>query len=318
MANVPITTNAPRTLVALLARGTARASVGIGTGTTKTFEIGNDPAKTYLTGDTLDLNFLPADGIPDIDHLIFIAANNGHEDNLTRGVQVWRTLNTTTPGLGLDMRAATWGSDNLIASAPFSISRRGSGAHTTGKIGEILLFDRILSETELTQLKDYLIVKWHIGETSDGSEFNGITFDIAPGGILDLGGRDRPGVTVTGTGAITNGTLGAGFTVSPAGDHATGALTLTGVTPGPGSTYRLTTAGPAGSDLLHIDGDLTHLTIVPADLENLPAAGPYTIATGAITHKPALSSDFPSKYSLRLSGPDLILTTAGGTLLILK
>jgi len=311
-AHVPITGNAPRTLIALLARNPSRVCVGIGDGDRTTFEIGNDPAKTYLTGRTLDLDFVPVDGIPDPDQLTFIAAANGHNGNFWRDVQIWRCLGTDAP---LETKTTTWNNDVNITSAPFSLSRRGGTANTGGKVAEVLLFDRVLNEAELADVKNYLIIKWVSGSQSDGTEFDGVTFDVSVGATLDLGGNERSGITVTGSGAIVNGTLGDGFIISPAGDDAIGELAFDNVTFGVGTEYRLTTIGN-DSDCILVDGDLSALTIVPAT-DDPPTGKSYVIATGNITGRPTLDG-FPSKYKLLKQGNDLLLTSTGGTVLILR
>jgi hypothetical protein len=75
------------------------------------------------------------------------------------------------------------------------------------------------------------------------------------------------------------------------------------------------------SDLLVSSGalDLTGLTIVPAtDAE--PTARTYVIAYaagGIVGEKPAVSG-FPSKYKVIRSGTELLLTSQGGTVMLLK
>jgi len=574
-ANVPVTGTAPRTLIALIARDTSRGTVGIGSGADgQTFEIGNDPTKTYISGigGGRDTQFTA--GIPAVDQLTFIAAVNGYNGNLVRGIQLWRST-----GTALETLTATWPADLGTASAPFSIGRRGNTIYR-GKVGEVLLFDRVLSAIEIAEIKDILVAKYLIAPPSDspavptvtvaggtlrlapgpdfvtrlaplvwydpsdaatvttnaagrvlgllnkGSKsgmdmstnlvngtkalvppllatgaltyaasrlpmimidsnncglasganigitgaalrtvvsvcsrfddntgaivafgtaasgalfevgdrssttvvgcfgtgndlnmtprnpirtpnvyfgaltgpknteawrtgvaptnvawtttstlntgasrfligqrpavadradfrgqvgevlvfdrlltateragleeylvskwmsagganrgFEGVTFDVAAGATLDLGGINK-NVTVTGSGTVTNGTLGAGFVISPAGDSAVGELDLTGTAVGTGAQYRLTTSGGGASDRLLINGDLSGLTVVPAT-EDTVAGGTYVIATGAITQKPALSG-FPEKFKLVQSGENLLLTSLGGTLIRLK
>jgi autotransporter-associated beta strand protein len=179
-----------------------------------------------------------------------------------------------------------------------------------GQIGEVLLFDRLLTDDERIDLENYLVNKW---TRTDGANslFAGTTFDVAAGATLDLSGA-REGITITGTGTLTNGTLSAGVVLSPAGDAAVGTLALGAVTLSSGSVYRLTTSG-SSSDRLLVDGDLSALTIVPATNDEVPS-GTYIIATGTITRKPVLSG-FPDKFKLLLQGNDLLLTTVGGSII---
>ena len=72
---------------------------------------------------------------------------------------------------------------------------------------------------------------------------DGITFDLAPGATLDLGGQPRDNITVTGSGAVVNGAPGSGgLILSPGGDDRTAALSVDGFNNGSlnGVTYRLT------------------------------------------------------------------------------
>lgn len=182
-----------------------------------------------------------------------------------------------------------------------------------GQIGEVLLFDRLLTEQERADVEDHLVNKWTRQGGGDDL-FDGASFDVAAGATLDLGGA-RDNVAVTGSGTLANGTLGDGFVISPAGDDAVGEMTLSGVAFGAGSVYRLTVIG-AACDRLLVDGDLSGLTVVPATGAEITGSV-YVIATGAITAKPALSG-FPEKYKLIQQGQDLLLTTSGGTIILLK
>ncbi len=207
------------------------------------------------------------------------------------------------------------GGDWVTVDTPICLGYRPHTHRTTfrGQIGEVLLFDRLLSERERADVEDYLVNKWTRADGADGL-FDGAVFDVAAGATLDLGGA-RSGVTVTGSGTLANGTLGAGFIISPAGDDAIGELALNGVTFGAGAEYRLTVLDTA-SDRLLVDGDLSALTVVPATAAELTGTS-YVIATGAITGKPALSG-FPEKFKVIQQGNDLLLTSIGGTVLMLR
>jgi autotransporter-associated beta strand protein len=148
-----------------------------------------------------------------------------------------------------------------------------------------------------------------------------IPVDIASGAALDLAGAAQRFGVITGTGAVTNGTLAAGNVLSPAGDTATGPLALSDITLG-AVTYRVTLRGVA-ADLLAFAGpaDLSALTVEPSDALSLAPGGAndYVIATapafpGAL---PALSG-FPSKWKLLVRNGELHLTSIGGTLLLIK
>ncbi|HQC78876.1 MAG TPA: hypothetical protein PLH92_19410, partial [Mycobacterium sp.] len=207
------------------------------------------------------------------------------------------------------------GGDWVTVDTPICLGYRPHTHRTTfrGQVGEVLLFDRLLSEQERADVEDYLVNKWTRADGAEGL-FDGAVFDVAAGATLDLGGA-RSGVTVTGSGTLANGTLGAGFIISPAGDDAIGELALNGVTFSAGVEYRLTVLDTA-SDRLLVDGDLSALTVVPATAAELTGTS-YVIATGAITGKPALSG-FPEKFKVIQQGNDLLLTSIGGTVLMLR
>ena len=313
--NVGITGAADRTTIGIFARnanngdGTASAgpvySFGAPT-TANLWEFGDRHSRVVVGGIGGDNDVTLPNLNPEKTADVFIATY----ENQT--VNFWRTL--TEPLTGTLAR-----NRDTLSSPLFIGQRAGTPGRSDfrGQIGEIIIFNRAITTTEREAAQAYLTAKWMTGlhNLPDGSEFNGLTFDIAGGAILDLGGSARPGVTVTGTGTITNGTLGAGFTISPAGDDATGELALNGITIADSATYRLTVDGTA-ADRLFIDGDLSALTVIPASDAEITGTA-FVIATGAITHKPALSG-FPSKFKLLLQGNDLLLTSVGGTVLILK
>ena len=162
-------------------------------------------------------------------------------------------------------------------------------------------------------------------ERPDGTyvnDLNGATVHVKAGAVFDGSGTIVTNVTFTGEGTIRNLTLAANTVISPAGDEAIGSLTLSGVTFGAGSTYRVNVSGTETADTITSAGslNLTNLTVVPADTPSAdPEGKEYIIAhaDGGFTGvKPALSG-FASKWKLLIKGNDLILTTAGGTMLLL-
>ena len=68
---------------------------------------------------------------------------------------------------------------------------------------------------------------------------DGVTIDIAGGATLDLGGIPRDGLTVIGSGTVTNGTIRSGI-ISPAGDDDTGDLAIGSIPTLAGMTYNVT------------------------------------------------------------------------------
>lgn len=91
-----------------------------------------------------------------------------------------------------------------------------SGAQT---IGEILLYNRALTEAERLEVEAYLRAKWYAATMPEAS---GVSVALAPGSRLDLGNRRRPLESLTGSGTVTNGCLSVG-SLCP-----TGTLTVAG------------------------------------------------------------------------------------------
>jgi len=315
-SDIGITGNAPRTTVAVFARPddppgggdpVAGPVVSFGAANnSQLWEFGDRHSNVMIGGfggGNYDLVLTPANPrrTPDV----FIASYD------STAMSFWRTL--TEPLF------ASQGSSLNTSPSPLFIGQRSGVANRVdfrGQIGEILIFDRVLSEPERTDIQNYLIAKWRTVSQSDGTEFDGVTFDVAAGATLDLGRGERSGITVTGNGTIANGTLADGFVISPAGDDAIGVLAFANVTFGTGTEYRLTTIGN-DSDCILVDGDLGNLTIVPAT--DAPITGKtFVIATGNITGAKPTLDGFPDKFKLRQQGPDLLLTCAGGTVMIVR
>lgn len=147
-----------------------------------------------------------------------------------------------------------------------------------------------------------------------------VTVTLAENTVLDLnGGSYRVGL-LAGSGAVSNGTLAAGTVISPAGDDAVGTLSLEGISFAEGVVYRLTVFG-AACDRLTSTGvlDFSGVSIV-ASTDPDCTVSTYVIAhaDGGITGaKPAVSG-FPSKYKIVRNGADLLLTSQGGAILLLK
>ena len=307
-SNTGISGTAPRTLIAVLSRdataGDQQATVALGDQSVPRamFELTDRNSGSCFGNNSDDLSISPV-----------LSATNANvymmDSTATNLFTGWRSG-------GLPNKVSkTLGGNWATVDTRLCVGYRSTLHRDTfrGQIGEVLLFDRLLTEAERADLEDYLVNKWTRPGGADGL-FNGAVFNVAAGATLDLGGA-RTNITVTGTGAVTNGTLGTGFVISPAGDSALGELALSGVTFTAGAQYRLTTSGNS-SDRLLIDGDLSALTVVPATGAQITGKT-FVIATGAITRKPALSG-FPDKFLLRKQGNDLLLTTAGGALLLLK
>ena len=177
-ANVPLSGTAPRTLVALIARDTNRGVIGIGSGANgASFEIGNESSKTYVSGLGSSRDTDITSPIPAVDQLTFIAGANGYGGNLARGVQAWRCMSA---GAAIETLTATWPADMGTAAAPFSIARRGTGTYR-GKYGAIFLFDRTLTEQEITALNTAIAAKYLAASETSGET---LPFAIEEGTVV--------------------------------------------------------------------------------------------------------------------------------------
>ena len=144
--------------------------------------------------------------------------------------------------------------------------------------------------------------------------------NLAEGAILDLNGGAHKVALLAGTGLVTNGTLAAGTVISPAGDAEVGTLAVEGVSFATGVTYRVTVSG-VQCDRLTSSGtlDLSGVTVVPATGAELTATE-YVIARadGGFTGTKPVVSGFPAKYKVIRYGTDVLLTSQGGTLMLLQ
>ncbi len=211
ISNVPITGTAARTLIAVLARDSARVTVDLGSGLDgQTFEIGNDPAKTYVSGIGASRDTQFTANIPAVNQLTFIAAANGYNNNFARGIQLWRST-----GGNLETLTATWPADMGTASAPLRISKRDASIYR-GKVGEVLLFDRILSTTEISALEDVLVAKYLIAPEGEDTAVPPVsvaegTLRLAPGAdvvtrlapIIWYDPSDAASITTNASGRVT-------------------------------------------------------------------------------------------------------------------
>ncbi|MDA3927075.1 MAG: autotransporter-associated beta strand repeat-containing protein [Kiritimatiellae bacterium] len=309
-ANTDITGTAPRTTAGVFARDNNSGGPIVAFGNNSAaqlWEFGDRNNSTVVGcfGGGNDMFVQPLNPVQQAN--VFVADNTG-----TKDIEFWRTgLAPNYSSFTIADTFATGNSRWFIGQRPNTVNR----SDFRGQIGELLLFDRLLTEAERIDLQDYLVNKWMLPEgTGADSFYNGVVFDVAAGATLDLEGT-RDNLTVTGSGTLANGTLGAGFVISPAGDSAIGELALSNISFVAGAEYRLTTSDNT-SDRLLVDGDLSALTVVPATDAEMTESS-YIIATGAIIGKPILSG-FPSKFKIIRTGADLLLTSSGGTLIIIR
>lgn len=147
-----------------------------------------------------------------------------------------------------------------------------------------------------------------------------VAITLADGTALDLNGGTYQIGLLTGTGAVSNGTLAAGSVISPAGDDAVGTMSMDGLAFAAGVVYRLTVLGH-DCDCLTSTGtlDLSGVSIIASKTPDC-AVSTYLIAhaNGGITGAKPTVSGFPSKYKIIRKGTDLLLTSQGGTILTVE
>lgn len=185
------------------------------------------------------------------------------------GTAVAATAERTLTG-GWDLIEMNMADANAEATSAEGLASDGRSLHGGGNyersgaqtIGEVLLYNRALTEDERLAVEAYLRAKWHVPTTPDAS---GISVALAPGGRLDLGNRRRPLESLTGSGTVTNGC------VSVAALCPTGTLTVAGdVCLMDGGTWTVRFDGAASSRLA-VDGCLSvgsALTVAVEGLDN--------------------------------------------------
>lgn len=203
-------------------------------------------------------------------------------------------------------------------------TRNGNKVGTyAGQIGEVMLFDMTLTDTQRTAIESYLIAKWNNGmnvtledfiETTADPLFNQIV--ELDGGTLDLNGQMSSSLTLIGSGGtVSNGTLAAGVTLSPGGDAATGTLSLTDVLLDSGAEYRLS-FDDAGADLITC-ADALDVTGLMVTALSEPSGKGYLIlrAEGGLSGVKPVLTGLSTKWYLRLTSNELRLVKAVGTCL---
>jgi autotransporter-associated beta strand protein len=209
-----------------------------------------------------------------------------------------------------DGTAASWlngaGPRTATCSGSFAIDRVAIGGRLTsatpattsgywnGRIGEILIYNRALSEADRMTTEAYLMAKWAVGLSTGGRLPANAPVTILSGATLAGDGNASGTVTVTSGGILRPGGR------ATLGKLATGSLTL-------GGTLVCRLSG-TDCDQVLVSGDLTLLPGASIDLTNLtPAAntGIYSLATctGAINGPLPTVTGLPPSYELDASVP---------------
>ena len=202
----------------------------------------------------------------------------------------------------------------------------GSSQYNTryfhGEIGEVLVYDRVLSSGERQSVEAYLSHKW-LGTTLTSRLSANSDITIASGATLDLNGQAQTLATLTGAGSVIGSVSVSGQT-SPAGTNVVGALTLQGA-PSLAGTLLVDVRLDGSCDKLVVTGDLdvSRLALVIADTAQL-SNEVYTVATctgtltGSFTNTNLPAKKWGVRY-LQTSGVSKIqLVPVCGTMVILQ
>jgi len=199
------------------------------------------------------------------------------------------------------------------------------------RVGEVLVYDSILSETDRIAVESYLHDKWVEGYASTTAPMHAIlpvdgSVEIADDAALDLGGITQRVDRVSGSGVVSNGVLAVTDMIEPGGINAVGTLTIPGAPLLDGATLSIDLAGGT-SDRLVCSGDLA-LDGVVLELTN-PAvlvgrSGRYAVAvcsgnlTGSLI-EPELPEGWQVLYSRTPgAGAVSLFKLSSGTLFIVK
>jgi autotransporter-associated beta strand protein len=188
-----------------------------------------------------------------------------------------------------------------------------------GYIGEVLVYNSVLSTNDRQRVEGYLMNKW-FGVASSGLP----SVTLAEGAILDLDGQSLTVTNLVGSGTVSNGTLTVTGTLSPANTNVIGTLTAKANITLSGTFVADVDAG--ASDCLVVDGNLTLSTLAPPTLEiknqeSLNKFKMYTLATcsGSLSGTFGSTNLTDPRWTLRYTTDGKVqLYFKGGTILLLR
>jgi len=143
-----------------------------------------------------------------------------------------------------------------------------------GEIGELLVYNRTLSENEREQVEEYLMDKWLSGVLPKYNLPEGVAIELSNGGVLNLNGDNHTVATVilgAGGGSVVNGTLTVTdtlvITVNP--DGSTDPLDLGNVVFGP-NVKLIINGMEYAKGAIDLFSAASLAPLPPFDKENLP------------------------------------------------
>ncbi len=158
---------------------------------------------------------------------------------------------------------------------------QGLNRYFRGDIGEILVYDRTLSVAERVAVETYLHQKWLGSGVSSRLPADAVV-TVAAGATLDLNRQAQSLASLSGGGAVINGTVTVSGETAPGGDGTVGTLALPD-NPSLSGTLRIDVRPDGTCDRLDVAGDLdvSQLALEIADTGKLDSGFTYTIVTCA-------------------------------------
>ena len=154
LANTGIMGNAPRTLVAVMSRNvdSGQMLVSFGAGSARAvFETFSYDAIRFRFGAYSDDIDMPYDNVPETPFVLCFLNGVGGNRNVVQG---FTDGNPSVPRV--------LGGDLNTSNTPLHLGHR-NGSHSAtyrGQIGEVMLFNRILTDAERATAETYLLAKW--------------------------------------------------------------------------------------------------------------------------------------------------------------
>ncbi len=190
----------------------------------------------------------------------------------------------------------------------------------SGKIAEVILFDRALTEAERAMVQAYLLAKWF---SSDSYSIYGGEYRVAEGAVIDLDGTAQTLSGLSGSGVVTNGTLQVAGELAPGGAGEVGTLTLATATSLLGGALVVDIGEDGNCDLLAVQGnlDLAGATLVVRDPSRLVTGRGYQIIScdgvlsGTLAPQFTGSSNWKVRYD-RVNGK--VVLASYGTVMMIK
>jgi hypothetical protein len=191
-----------------------------------------------------------------------------------------------------------------------------------GYIGEVLVYDSILSTENRQRVEGYLMTKWLGASNTNQLAGGGVSVDLASETWLDLNSQSQTLTNLLGSGTVSNGVLNVTGTISPGSTNAVGTLTTIVPTTLSGKLLVDVTRDGTSDCLAAQDAlDLTAATLEIRDPQKLSTLMVYTLVTYPETAEPPALFALPenlgsSLWSLRQTSTKIQLYHQGGTLIL--